>query len=339
MRTPACVLALVAAALSLDAPRAFAQGTVLLREVVSREFSVQVGGVESDPVKEAVSREASIFVENGPSGFAQVVSREYDLVNVSSEPPPTVTGLTVSASPTGASATLDWSTYNQLAVGDIVRFQIYLSDSGPITDVTGLTPYLSVGGGTSSAVLSGLTAFQDHFFAVVAVDGLGNFLSVVNYSAAYVLSPQSISREVSLFVGAEPASPYREMASREVDLVIVTPETPPAIVSATVTNSPTGDVATLDWSAYNQLLVGDVVRFDIYLSDTGAFSDVTGLTPYASVGGHLNSVTLTGLQTNRDHFFAIVAVDGLGNFLRTVNYAAAYVRSPQVVSREVSVDS
>lgn len=337
MKAPHCVLALVAAALSFCAPCASAQGTVLLREIVSREVSLHVGGVESDPVKQAVSREVSVFVENGRSDFAQVISREYDLANVTAAPPPAITGLTVSASPTGDSATLDWSAYNQWAVGDIVRFDIYLSDTGPITDITGLTPIRSVGGGTSSLVLTGLVPFQDHFFAIVAVDALGNFLPAVNYSAAYVLSPQVISREVSLFVGNEPIPPSKQVVSREVDLVVVSAAAPPAIVDATVTSSPSGDAATLDWSGYNQLAVGDVVRFDIYLSDTGAFSDVTGLTPYTSVGGNANSVTLTGLTPGRDHFFAIVAVDGLGNFTSAVNYAAAYVLTPQVVSREISV--
>ncbi len=331
------MLALVAAALSLCAPRAFSQGAVLLREVASREVSLHVGGVESVPVKEVASREISIFVENGRAGAMQVASREYDLLNVTDAPPPAVTGLTVTSSPTGAVATLDWSAYNQWAIGDIVRFDIYLSDTGPITDVTGLTPYQSVGGGTSSLVLSGLTALRDHFFAIVAVDGLGHFLPAVNYSAAYVLSPQTVSREMSLFIGADPAPPYRQVASREIDLVVVSTAPPPAITGLVVTSSPSGDSATLDWGAYNQWAVGDIVRFDIFLSDTGAFSDVTGRTPFRTVGAGATSLTLTGLTPGRDHFFAIVAVDALGNFTPAVNYSAAYVLSPQVVSRETSI--
>ncbi|MGB8169902.1 MAG: fibronectin type III domain-containing protein, partial [Chthoniobacteraceae bacterium] len=337
MRTSHRVLALVAAAMSLCAPRAFSQGTVLVKEIVSREYSIGVGGIESVPVKQVASREVSIFVENGRVNSPQIISREYDLVNVTTAPPAAVTGLTASASPTGDVATLDWSAYNQWAIGDIVRFDIYLSDTGPINDVTGLTPFRSVGGGTSSLVLSGLTPLQDHFFAIVAVDGLGHFLPAVNYAAAYVLSPQVISREVSLSISSESTPPYKQVISREVDVLMVSPAAPPAIVNATVASSPAGDSATLDWSGYNQWAVGDIVRFDIYLSDSGPFSNVTGLTPYATVGGGATSLTLTGLMPGRDHYFAIVAVDGLGHFTPAVNYAAAYVLTPQVVSREVSL--
>ena len=112
MRTLNRVLALVAMALGVFAPRAFPQGAVLLREIVSREYAVHVGGVESDPVKQASSREISISVEPGRSDFSQVISREYDVVVVSNAPPPVITGLTVTSSPTGDAATLDWSSSN-----------------------------------------------------------------------------------------------------------------------------------------------------------------------------------------------------------------------------------
>lgn len=323
--------------LLFHAAPALAQGEVLIKEIVSREFSLHVGGVESSPVKEAVSREFSISVENGKDGYAQTISREYDLLINSTAPPPVITELEATVSPTGETAVLDWGNYNQWAIGDILRFDIYFSDDGPITSITGLTPYRTIGGGATSITLTGLAPNRDHFFAVVPVDGLGNFIPTVNYAAAYVLSPQSVSREYSLFIGEEPASPYRVVVSREYDLAIVSPAPPPAITGVIVNASPSGDAATLDWSSYNQWAVGDIQRFDVYLSDSGAFTSVSGLTPYRSIGGGATSISLTGLSSGADHFFAVVPVDALGNFLPVVNYAAAYVLSPQSISREYSL--
>lgn len=313
-------------------------GQVLIKEVISREISLHVGGVQTPEIKEVVSREISLNRENGPANpYSQVISREVSLAVGSTAAPPAITDLVIQVSPTGDSATLDWSSYNQWQVADISHFAVYLSDAGGFTDVSSMTPYRIVPGESTSVTLTGLTPWTDHFFAVVAVDVLGNFIPAVTYSAAYVLSPQTISREVSIFVGAEPDPPYKQVVSREVSIVVNSTAAPPAITGLGVTLSPTGDAATLNWSSYNQWAVGDVVRFDIYLSDTGPITDVTGLTPLRSVGGEQNTVSLTGLTLWTDHFFAVVAVDGLGNFLPAVNYAAGYVLSPQVISREVSL--
>jgi len=336
MRRSTCLLAFVAMAFSSWIPRSEAQ--VLIREVMSREVALDNGGAESTPLKEVVSREVSLFIENGPfAPFAQIDSREASLANVSNTPPPALTELSVTVSPTGESATLDWSSYNQFAVGSVVRFDIYVSDAGPFSDVTGLTPFMSISGELNSAMLQGLTAFQDHYFAVVAVDARGQFVSTVAYSAAYVISPQAISREVTFFIGEEVAPPVKQVASREVDVVIVSNAPPPPVTGLVIGINASGDTATLDWSAYNQFAIGDITHFNIYLSDTGAFSSTTGLTPYATVPFGTSFIELAGLTPGVDHFFAVVAVDGLGQSDTTVNYAAAYVISPQAISREVSL--
>ncbi len=314
------------------------QGQVLIKEVVSREVSMHVGGIQTPEIKEVISREVSLNRENGPANpYAQVISREVSLAVGSTAAPPAITDLVIQVSPTGDSATLDWSSYNQWQVADISHFAVYLSDAGGFTDVSAMTPFRIVPGESTSVTLTGLTAWTDHFFAVVAVDVLGNFIPAVTYSAAYVLSPQVISREVSLFVGAEPVPPYKQIVSREVSLLVNSTSAPPAITGLGVTLSPTGNAATLNWSSYNQWAVGDVARFDIYLSDSGPITNVSGLTPVMSVGGEFNTAALTGLAAWTDHFFAVVAVDGLGNFLPAVNYSAGYVITKEVVSREVSM--
>jgi hypothetical protein len=314
------------------------QGQVLIKEVVSREVSLHVGGIQTPEIKEVISREVSLNRENGPANpYAQVISREVSLAVGSTAAPPAITDLVIQVSPTGDTATLDWSSYNQWQVADISHFAVYLSDAGGFTDVSAMTPFRIVPGESTSVTLTGLTAWTDHFFAVVAVDVLGNFIPAVTYSAAYVLSPQVISREVSLFVGAEPVPPYKQIVSREVSLLVNSTSAPPAITGLGVTLSPTGDAATLNWSSYNQWAVGDVARFDIYLSESGPIMSVSELTPVMSVGGEFNTAALTGLAAWTDHFFAVVAVDGLGNFLPAVNYSAGYVITKEVVSREVSM--
>lgn len=324
--------ALLAAVLALGHAQNQAQGQVLLREIISRELSVGVDAVDSIPQKNAVSRELTISVEKGRDG-QRIESREYDLVSVDSAAPPALDEVVVTGSPLGDSATLDWLNYNQFAIGDIARFDIYLSDDGPFTTVAGLTPVRSVGAGTTEITLDGLTPFRDHFFAVVAVDAFGNFLATVNYSAAYSISPETISREMTIFTGGD-APPLRRIESREIDLVITTAAPPPAIAQIVVTVNPSGGTASLDWTSYNAPAIGDIVRYDIYLSDDGAFSNVTGLTPFLSVAGNRTSVQLTGLTPGRDHFFAVVPVDALGNFTSAIIYAASYVISPESISRE-----
>ncbi len=330
-----CVLA--AAALGVAAAPGGAQGQVLLRELVSREHSVQVGGVETTPARELASREHSILVENGAGDFAQRISREVDVAVDRDGAPPAITQLGLTVSPTGDSTTLDWGGYNQWAVGDIARFDIYLSDSGPFADVGGMTPVHSVGGGATGMTLDGLTPYRDHYLAVVAVDALGNMNPAVTYAAAYVLGGELVSREFSLAVGAEPEPPYRQVVSRECDLAVDVPAAPPPITTLVASASPLGDSATLEWGGYNQWAVGDIVGFEVYLSDDGPITDVGGMTPLATVGAGATSVALVGLAGNRDHYFAVVPVDALGNRETQVDYAAAYVVSPQVVSRELSL--
>ncbi len=338
MKTLCVAIAGAVLALALAAIPAEAQETVLLQQVASRELTVSIGEVDPTSGQTVVSREVGIFVSQGPVvASRELDSREYDIVRVGNTPPPAISALLVTVSSTGTTATLDWSSYNQFLVGDIARFDIYLSDAGPITSLTGLTPYTSVLAGNAGAVLSGLAALTDHYFVVVPVDGLGHFTATVQYAAGYVLSPQAISRELGISIGAELPAPLHQAVSREIDLAVVGPMAPPPIAKLTVTTDAQGDTATLDWSSYNQYVVGDVSEFDIYYSDTGPITDVTGLTPFVRVNGNTNSVALTGLAVGRDHYFAVVAVNPLGNSNPLVNYAAGYVLLPQVISREYSL--
>lgn len=315
---------------------AVAQSPVLIKEVVSREVSIHIGGIQTPEIKEIASREASLFILSGPAdSYSQVISREVSLAVSGAEPPSKVTDFTVSPSPAGDRVEVNWSNYNPWAVRDLLRFDVYLG-SQAFTNVTGMTPIRSVNAETLYVTLTNLPPWQDHFLAVVPVDALGNFESGVTYSATYVLSPQAISREVSIFVGAEPDPPYRQVVSREVSLVVTTPEAPAAVTQVARTVSPTGDRVTLDWSGYNEWLQHDVARYDVYLTDR-PFLQVSGLTPVATLPAGRFSVTFEDLPTWQDHSFAVVPVDAAGNEFAAVASLGAYIMSPQSISREVSL--
>lgn len=310
--------------------------SVLVKEVVSREVSLHVGGVQAWPVREAASRECSVyFRERGDSDYPQAVSRAVSVVNTTPAPPAAIVGLAVSASPTGETVTLDWANYLELAERDVERYDIYVSDQ-PFSDVSLMTPRGSVAAGTFSLVVEGLTAWQDHFFAVVPVDALGGFERAVIYAASYVFTSQIISREVSFFVGAGDLPAYPRPVSRAVTLAVGTDAVPERIANLAVSATPTGDIATLDWSSYLELAQRDIARYDIYVS-AQPFADVSGMTADLSIPAGTQVAVVDGLTAWQDHFFAVVPVDVLGNFDPVVVYAASYVTTGEIVSREVSL--
>jgi hypothetical protein len=259
----------------------------------------------------------SLFIGGEPTPpYREVVSREVSLVIATPEPPAVIAKVATSGSPSGSSVTLDWSTYNQWAERDVARFDIYFSNRA-IANVAGMTPYASVGGEARSITLTGLPEFRDHFFAVVPVDGLGNANPTVNYAGHYVISQEVISREVSLFVGGEPASPYREVVSREYSIVV-----PDTAVPAPVTGlnsgflantSSTSEALDIDWSSYNEVAQRDVVRYRIYVA-TSFFDNVATMEPVAYVANGTQRHTLTGLVGGNIYHVAVVAEDALGQF-------------------------
>ncbi len=304
-------------------------------EVITREVSVHVGGVQDPEIKDIVTREVSLYVE--PSlgiTYPEVITREVSLVADAPGIPPQVTDLRITVSPTGATVALDWSSYNQWAVNDVDYYEVYLQ-SMAFTDISGLTPARIVPGETMATTFTGLTEWTDHFLAVVAVDAAGNRNPAVTYSAAYVLSPEVITREVSLFTGMEPDPPYREVVTREVSLLADQPGVPAPVQDFAVTVSPTGESVALDWSGYNQWAERDVAFYRVYYADT-IISSLTGL-PFVTVPGETLRTSIAGLPAWQDHYFAVVPMDGQGGSNATFFYGGAYVLHPEVITREVAL--
>jgi hypothetical protein len=316
---------------------------VLVREIISREVSVEVAfvGETNPPTREVFSREVSVGVET--LGI-----------------PAPVPWLTVTVAPSGDGAALDWSAYDEMLQHDLARYDIYFAAT-PFTNVTGMTPYTNVPAGTFLVVLGGLPPWQDRFFAVVPVDTLGGFDRGVECRSAYIFGAQTISREISievLFVGdtnpptkevvsrevsvevpfvGETNAPTREVISREVSVAVRTLAVPARIDTLTVAVSPAGDGAGLDWTGYDELSQHDVARYDIYLA-SHAFTNVADMTPHTSVPAATFSAVLSGLTPWQDRYFAVVAVDTLDGFDPNVTWRSAYVLGREVVSREVGVE-
>jgi hypothetical protein len=305
-----------------------------LKEVMSREYGINVGAYSIPDIKEVVSREHSLFVGMGPDN--QLISREFSLVLADTNLPPRITVASHTAAPDGSWVTLNWSGYNQWAVRDVDHYRVYYSDRA-FSSVTDRVPLVVVRGEIEEFTAVGLPTLQDHFFAIVPVDALGNFFEDVRYFGVYILTQEVISREIGLFIGGEPDPPYREAVSREFSLVITDAELPPIVEAVTMTVSPSGDTVTLDWSGYNQWATRDVAYYAIYYSSAGPFHNVTGMNPLRIVPGEHLFTTFSGLAEWRDHFFAVVPVDGLGHFEPNILYRAAYVAMPQVISREIGL--
>ncbi len=323
-------------AMSMMAASAPGQAPVLIRELASRELSIHVGGFRELPLRQIASRESTVYIRgDGDTPYPQWVSRAVSMVVTTGAPPMAVQKLTVAASPTGETVVLDWSSYNELAEKDVQHYLVFVA-SQPFDDISAMLPWQTVPAGTFSLTIDGLAAWQDHYFAVVPVDALGGFEPTVKYAAAYIFTSQIVARELSLFVGAGAVPSFPRPTGREISLAVGTAAAPARITELVVAASPAGDVATLDWSNYIELAQVDVARYDIYLA-AAPFFDLTGLVPLASVPAGTQTLVVDGLEAWKDHYFAVVPVDVLGHYDPVVAYAASYVFTREVVSREVGL--
>lgn len=324
-----CLLVSLAIALPLPA---LAAEALLIPEVITREVGLHVGGVQTPEIQSLVTREVGIFVGIEPEPpYRQVVTREVSLAVADTAAPPPVTKVALTISPTGSTVTLDWSSYDQWSVRDVAYYAVYQSDR-PITSLGGLTPRI-VRGETFTTTFTDWPDWQDSYYAVVPVDALGHLNPDVKYFGAYVLMPELVTREQGLFNGAEPDPPYRQVETREVSLVVSDDPAPPRMADFKVTVSPTGSTVTLDWSDYDRWPVRDITHYDIYYS-AHPITDITGLTPFARVGGEDFTWTYGSFPEWQDHFFAVVPVDGSGHADPAVIYSGAYPLMPETVTRE-----
>lgn len=298
-----------------------AQAGFLYESAISRVVTLEV---ETTPVE--TSRAVTIFAE-ALIDNAEVVSRAVSLVVTDTLTPP-VPAFTFTTNPDGSRLDLSWATYNFLAARDVEFYEIYVSDNY-FTDITTLTPTI-VRGETLSYSFTGLPPFHDRFVTIVAVDAAGNRVTTVAPTGIFLLIQEVISRQVTLF--SEALYDNAEITSRATSLVVVDAANPAPVNDFMLNVNSRGTEVTLNWSAYNALAQRDIERFEVYVSDT-PFSSVAGLTPAQLLPGIATTATLTFALPDQDRFFAIVAVDALGNREVVVISKGAYILMQEVISR------
>ena len=106
--------------------------------------------------------------------------------------------------------------------------------------------------------------------------------------------------------------------SGDVTVEIVYDDIPPLAVD-TLTANGQGDGMTvvLDWTGYDESLHGDIASYRIYY-ETSSFTDVTTHTIRGTVPAGAFTYTVLNLTKGTTYWFAVVAVDVMGNALNTV---------------------
>jgi hypothetical protein len=120
--------------------------------------------------------------------YRQAISREVAVLVPDAAVPDPVTGLnsgfTATMSVSAFSAIdLDWSSYNEVAQHDVMRYRIYAGPSF-YTDVTGMSPIEYVPAGPLRHTVGGLHGWSIYYMAVVAEDALGQWNPTVRSVSA-----------------------------------------------------------------------------------------------------------------------------------------------------------
>ncbi|HSM75334.1 MAG TPA: Ig-like domain-containing protein, partial [Desulfobacterales bacterium] len=94
-------------------------------------------------------------------------------------PPPAVSALTADGRGSGTTVALSWAGYDEAAHGDVAGYRIY-HQTQPFADVSDLNVRATVAAGQFNWRAEGLVKGALYWFAVVAVDRLGNALTAVS---------------------------------------------------------------------------------------------------------------------------------------------------------------
>ncbi|HUT69838.1 MAG TPA: Calx-beta domain-containing protein [Desulfatiglandales bacterium] len=111
--------------------------------------------------------------------------------------------------------------------------------------------------------------------------------------------------------------------STDVTVEIVFDDIPPLPVDTLTANGEgNGTTVTLDWTGYDESVHGDIASYRIYYA-TSSFTDVSGLTVHATVNAGTFTYPVQNLTKGTTYWFAVVAVDLMGNANTTVTPVSA----------------
>jgi RHS repeat-associated protein len=110
-------------------------------------------------------------------------------------PPPPVEPLILNEEGDGTTIYLNWNGYDEAGHGDIDFYRIFV-ESAAFSDVSGLMPHSTIPAGNVSATIQNLSRSTTYWFALIAVDAMGNAQATVNpvSGAAHdIVSPEDVT--------------------------------------------------------------------------------------------------------------------------------------------------
>ncbi|MDP0500164.1 MAG: FG-GAP-like repeat-containing protein [Verrucomicrobiota bacterium JB022] len=158
------------------------------------------------------------------------------------------------------------------APADLQGFRLFL-DTSDFATVDPADAINSVGAGVRSHVFTNLELDTPYFAAVVAVDNAGNFEPAVT-TLSFTLAS----------------------------------DIPPPVAVTPRDYTPSG--FTLDWAGYDPSTLKGFAGYHVYRAQAD-FSDVSAMTPVATLDAAATSYTVTGLDRTQDYYFAVVGFNQL----------------------------
>ena len=98
---------------------------------------------------------------------------------------------------------------------------------------------------------------------------------------------------------------------------------PDPVTTLSVDGAGSGTEAALNWSGYDESVHGDVTAYRIYWQEGAGFSDVSSMTVQATVPAGIFTYNATGMAKGATVYFAVAAVDVMGNSDSAVTAVAA----------------
>uniref|UniRef100_UPI000ABC9BA2 CARDB domain-containing protein n=1 Tax=Desulfosarcina cetonica TaxID=90730 RepID=UPI000ABC9BA2 len=174
--------------------------------------AISMNGTQVVANTEATTWQTTVTLASGENTFAFVAT---DRAGNASETastvivfddiaPDPVTTLTVNGQGSGTTAILNWSGYDEAAHGDVASYRIYWQEGTSFTVVTTDMPvHDTIPAGTFTATATSLIKGTTVWFAVVAVDKMGNFNSAVTPVSALLEDIQAPENVTNLAVSAQ----------------------------------------------------------------------------------------------------------------------------------------
>ncbi|MBN1981389.1 MAG: VCBS repeat-containing protein [Chitinivibrionales bacterium] len=224
------------------------------------------------------------------------------------------------------------------------RFQI----EGLVSGVTYVYQVSAVDiSGNESNRSASVTVQIDNVAPVITMSPLHSILSAKPVTLTYTVSddidlqPQitanyasgaEFNRDGTYDVSVAAVDDHANRAEKAIRIIVESGAPEKVILSAT--DAAVGQTVSLDWKGYDE--TPDVVSYSIYRGVT-AFTSIECMTPVAIIPRETFHYQIAGLINGKRYYFAVVAVDNLGNVNKSVNSVLAIPTGGKGVLEIVSI--